>query len=155
VSSERHFAHLNLARLRARAGDPLVAEFIDNVPKVNAVAERSPGFIWRLDDSAAQVSSEIRFQTVTEDPLIAASLSVWESVEALEFFVHKTIHGGFLRRREAWFEPWGGPNYVIWPVAAGHLPTMAEGQARLDALTRNGASAEAFDFHWFSAGART
>ncbi|HQU70170.1 MAG TPA: DUF3291 domain-containing protein [Albidovulum sp.] len=146
LPSGQNIAHYNVARLRAMPGDPLVAEFVDNVPKVNALAERSPGFVWRLNDNSAQVSCDVSFQAVVGDPLIAASLSVWESVEALAFFVKKTVHGAFLRRREAWFEPWNGPNYVIWPVPIGHLPTVEEGQQRLSVLARDGASDDAFDF---------
>ena len=141
-----HIAHFNIARLRAMPGDPLVAEFVDNVPKVNSIAERSPGFVWRLNDQSAQVSRDVRFEAVMDDPLLAVSLSVWETVEALEFFVEKTVHGAFLRRRESWFEPWTGPNYVIWPVASGHVPTLQEGKERLAALARDGASEQAFDF---------
>ena len=66
-------AHFNIARLRAMPGDPLVAEFIDNVPKVNSIAERSPGFVWRLNDQSAQVARDIRFQAVMDDPLARQS----------------------------------------------------------------------------------
>ena len=143
---KNHIAHLNLARLRAPAGDPLVAEFVDNVPRVNALAERSPGFVWRLDDGSARVADDVTFQAVWDDPLIASSLSVWQTVAALEFFVRQTIHGGFLRRKESWFEPWVGPNYVIWAVPQGHIPSLDEGKARLAVLERDGPSAQAFDF---------
>ncbi|MFM2365753.1 MAG: hypothetical protein RIR95_360, partial [Pseudomonadota bacterium] len=100
-----HIAHMNIARLRAMPGDALVAEFIDNVPKVNAVAERSPGFIWRLCDETGRVSTDANFEAVLGDPLLAVSLSVWETVDALRYFVKQTVHGTFVRRRESWFEP--------------------------------------------------
>jgi Domain of unknown function (DUF3291) len=144
--SAMHVAHMNIARLRAMPGDPLVAEFVDNVPRVNAVAERSPGFVWRLSDDSARVAEDVTFQAVLGDPLLAVSLSVWETAGDLMHFVKKTVHGGFLRRRESWFEPWDGPNYVIWPVAQGYQPTLADGQARLNMLAANGPNDDAYDF---------
>ncbi len=89
----QHVAHMNYARLRHPAGDPRVAGFVDNVPKVNAIAERSAGFVWRLQDDAARVSDSVTFEAVDDDPLIAASLSVWESADHLQFFVQKRCTG--------------------------------------------------------------
>jgi heme-degrading monooxygenase HmoA len=142
----QHIAHFNIARLRAMPGDQSVAEFIDNAPKVNAVAERSPGFIWRLQDDTARVAEDVTFEAVLGDPLLAVSLSVWETVDALRYFVKQTVHGTFVRRRESWFEPAKGPVYVIWPVPIGTVPTLTEGKARLAHLAQHGPSDYAFDF---------
>ncbi|WP_375691631.1 DUF3291 domain-containing protein [Pseudooceanicola sp. LIPI14-2-Ac024] len=144
-------AHYNIARLRHPPGDPRVAGFVDNVTRVNAVAERSDGFVWRLVDNAAAPEGAGAYEALLGDPRLAVSLSVWLSPEALRFFVQQTVHGGFLRRRAEWFEPWDGPNYVIWPVPAGYIPTVEEGQARLADLARRGASSEAYDFGWVAA----
>jgi len=143
-----HIAHYNVARLKELPGHPAVAEFIDNAPKVNAVAERSPGFVWRLDDTSATVSGSNTFQAVAGDPCLAISLSVWENTELLMSFVKKTIHGSFLRRRADWFHPWDGPNYVVWPVAIGHIPDLLEGEQRLKTLATRGATPDAFDFRF-------
>jgi hypothetical protein len=141
-----HVAHLNVARLRALPGDPLVAEFIDNVDKVNAVAERSPGFVWRWTDEAARVSSDLTFEALFNDPLMAALLSVWETVADLQHFVQRTVHGGFVRRRETWFEPAVGPAYVLWMIEKGQVPTLSEGCSRLARLAELGPTDQAFDF---------
>ena len=146
-----HIAHMNYARLRHPAGDPRVAGFIDNVPKVNAIAERSAGFVWRMQDDAARISDTVTFEMLDEDPLIAASLSVWERPEDLQSFVQKTVHGAFLRRRAEWFEPAQGPNYVIWPVAVGHRPSMNEAKSRLARLAADGPSTAAYDFKYMVA----
>lgn len=143
-----HVAHYNVARLKELPGHPDVAEFIDNAPKVNAVAERSPGFVWRFDDSNATVPGSESFQALSGDPYLAISLSVWENADALLGFVKKTVHGSFLRRRAKWFHPWEGPNYVIWPVAVGHIPNLEEGQERLRQLAATGATPNAFDFQF-------
>lgn len=147
-------AHMNVARLIAPPGDPRVAEFVDNVTRVNGIAERSSGFIWRMTAPDTRDSASGTYESLFDDPTIASSLSVWQSVEALAFFVYKTVHGGFVRRRENWFAPWGGPNYVIWDVASGHIPDMAEAEARLADLTALGPSPRAFDFHWAQANNR-
>ena len=141
-----HIAHLNIARLRALPGDPLVAEFINAVPKVNAIAERSPGFVWRWEDKSARVANDVPFETVLPDPFLAVSLSVWERATDLINFVRQTVHGAFLRRRVDWFEPSVGPAYVIWPIAEGEIPTVGEGQARMAYLAQHGPTAHAFDF---------
>ena len=148
--ANHHIAHFNIARLRAAPGDPLVAEFVDNVPKVNAVAERSPGFVWRWKDETARVDG-LTYEAVTEDPLLAISISVWERVVDFENFVRKTVHGSFLRRRQSWFEQSVGPNYVIWAVAQGHVPTVAEGLERLAELAGNGPTEQAFDLAYAAA----
>lgn len=147
MQHDRHIAHFNVARLRHEPGDPRVAEFVDNVPRVNGVAERSPGYVWRWSEPDLAVNGTA-YQAVDGDPRLAISLSVWERPEDLRFFVKNTVHGAFLRRREAWFEPWDGPNYVVWWVAAGEIPAVAEGWARLERLARDGNGSEAFDFRY-------
>lgn len=146
-----YIAHFNVARLRHDPMDPRVSEFTSNTIRVNSVAERSPGFVWRLSDEAATVSASGGYQAVAGDPRLAISLSVWRTMDDFRFFVRKTVHGAFLRRREEWFEPWDGPNYVIWPITEGVIPTMAEGWKRLDLLAKTGPSAEAHGIDWAEA----
>jgi hypothetical protein len=141
-------AHFNVARLLHLPGDPRVAEFTTNAVRVNQVAERSPGYVWRWADTDSTVEGSGGYQAADPDPYLAISLSVWENVDALRFFVGKTVHGAFLRRRQEWFSPWDGPNYVIWPWVEPGVPTVEEGWARLDRLKREGPSAAAFDFSW-------
>jgi len=118
----RQVAHFNVARLQFPPGDTRVAGFVDNVPRVNAIAERSAGFVWRHVDESAALGDGIRFETLNEDPCLAISLSLWRSDSELWHFVNKTVHGGFLRRRTEWFEPWPGPNYVLWAHGATAHP---------------------------------
>jgi hypothetical protein len=141
-------AHFNFARLLHPPGDPRVAEFTANTIRVNAVSDRSQGFVWRWTDEASTVEGSGGYQAADADPCLAISLSVWETPESLRFFVERTVHGAYLRRRHEWFGPWDGPNYVIWPWRQEGVPTVAEGWARLDRLKREGASAEAHGFHW-------
>ena len=43
----RHLAQVNLARAVDDLDQPAMAEFIAALKKVNGIAERSPGFVWR------------------------------------------------------------------------------------------------------------
>jgi hypothetical protein len=71
-------------------------------------------------------------------------MSVWESVEALERFVWATVYKLFYNRKGDWFEKLAAPHFVMWPVAPGHIPDIAEAKARLDHLTQHGDSDAAF-----------
>ena len=141
-------AHMNFARLLHPAGDARVAEFVDAVTGVNAVAERSPGFIWRLKAADSRDAKSGDFEQIDEDPLIAASLSVWASPWALMEFANKTLHGAYMRRRQLWFELPKGPNYVIWPVSATATPNMAQAWQKIGKLADDGATELAYDFDY-------
>jgi Domain of unknown function (DUF3291) len=138
---KRHLAQFNIARIRYPLDDPRMAEFVDNVTRVNALAEQIEGFVWRLQDESGHAMN----MTVYGDPTILPNLTLWESVEALERFVWQTLHGRFYRRREDWFVPMQTP-LVMWWVPAGHRPTMDEGVERLERLKAQGPSEEAFDW---------
>lgn len=145
MGSATHIAQLNIGLLNYPRGHEKSAEFVDNAPRVNALAERSKGFVWRCVDEAAAIAAE-GIEFFGGDPRWTFTLSVWETLEDFDAFVHRTIHGGFLRRRETWFAPLDSKTYVIWRIPAGHIPKLSEGLARLEQLRSNGASEEAFDF---------
>lgn len=136
-----HVGQINIARLRAPKGDPQVQGFFDGIERINALAERSPGFAWRLRDEAADPHHP---RMIAGDPLLTVTLSVWESVEAVRAFAFNTVHKRFFARRADWFEPLERPHLAMWPVAPGTRPDLAEGFARLDRLARDGDGPEAF-----------
>jgi heme-degrading monooxygenase HmoA len=135
-----HLAQLNIGTLRFQKGEAGGAEFFDNLERVNAMAERMPGFVWRLKDEGGDATN---FR-LRDDPAIAVNLSVWATAEALEAFVFRTVHAGFYRKRAAWFEPMTGPHFVMWWIEKGHIPSLEEAAERLDRLTSEGASEHAF-----------
>ena len=137
--TKRHLAQFNVARIRYPLDDPRMAEFVDNVARVNALAEQIEGFVWRLQDESGHAMN----MTVYGDPAVLPNLTLWENAAALERFVWQTVHGRFYRRREDWFERIETP-LVLWWVATGHRPSMDEGVARLDMLKAKGPSDEAF-----------
>lgn len=144
-ASGEHVAQLNIGRLRHPLDDPRSADFADNTARVNAIAERAPGFVWRCTDEAAQLAAE-GIELYDGDPCAICTMSVWESPAELEAFVLRTVHGAFLRRRSEWFRPQDHRTYVIWPVLAGHAPSFREGLDRLARLQAEGPGAAAYDF---------
>jgi Domain of unknown function (DUF3291) len=133
-----HIAELNIGRFKHPTSDPRMADFMNNLDRINALAERSPGFVWRLkgDNNNA---TDFR---VGDD--MAVNLSVWEDAKSLEDFVFKTVHVQFYKRRAEWFPLMDKPHMVFWHVAEGHQPTLDEAWERLQHLENGGATDFAF-----------
>ena len=138
-----HIAQINIARARASLDDPLMADFVRQLDEVNALAERSTGFIWRLKDEGGGASSYIR---AFDDDRMLINMSVWESVEALKNYVYRTHHGRVFRDRKKWFEPPDKSPLAIWWIPVGETPTVEEGLRRLNLLWQTEPSPEAFTF---------
>jgi hypothetical protein len=134
-----HLAEFNIARIKYPLEDPRMREFVDNVERVNGLADKMDGFVWRLKDESGHAMN----MTVYGDPAVLPNLTVWESAEALERFVFKTVHGRFFDRRTEWFEQ-PEPTLVMWRVAEGHRPSLDEGVERLAHLKAHGPSDYAF-----------
>ncbi|MEO1148243.1 MAG: DUF3291 domain-containing protein [Cyanobacteria bacterium J06638_22] len=137
-----YLAQINIARMRASLDDPIMAEFANALDDVNAVAEQSPGFVWRLQTPSGNATSIQAYS----DPQILVNLSVWQSVEQLKTYVYKSLHGDFFARRRSWFEKYSGEHFGMWWVPVGHLPTVEEGKAKLAYLEQHGDSPECFTF---------
>jgi hypothetical protein len=141
-ATDFQLAQLNIARALAPMDDPLMAEFVARLDEVNALADSSPGFVWRLQDESGNATSIQAF----DDPRLLANMSVWESLEALFSYVYRSDHTKVLARRREWFEMPNGPQLVLWWVPSGHRPDLAEAKSRLERLTRDGPTADAFTF---------
>jgi hypothetical protein len=138
-----HLAQINVARmLGTNIDDPVMQEFVDNIDRINALAEASPGFIWRLQDESNDATS---FNPYGDEQLII-NISVWEDVDTLRAFVFRTGHADFVRRRKAWFRKFGKAYMAMWWLPASQVPTVDEAVARLAHLQTHGPSAYAFDF---------
>ena len=138
-----HLAEINVARLIAPLTDPRVARFIAQLDAINALAERSPGFVWRLTATDGDPSAYVTF---TDDDRVIVNMSVWTSIDALHRYVYSSDHGAIYRDRRQWFEPFGAPPFALWWIPAGHVPTLDEGRSKLAQLTNQGPTAEAFTF---------
>ena len=138
-----HLAQINIARLIAPLDDPRIADFVAQLDPVNALAERSPGFVWRLKSDSGN-ATDIAFN---DDPFVIVNMSLWESVEVLKDFVYASDHMVPFRDRAKWFEKLGKPHYCLWWTQAGHIPSVAEGRERLEHYQKHGATEYAF---WFN-----
>lgn len=139
---EHHLAQCNVATMLADADDPVMAGFFERLDELNALADNSPGFIWRLQDDDGDATA-IR---VFDNPRILFNLSVWESAEALEVYVYRSDHVSAVRRRMSWFEPATRSPLVLWWIPAGHLPDVEEARQRLELLWQGGPQPAAFTF---------
>lgn len=138
-----HLAELNLGRLVAPTDDPQVADFMDNLDKINGMGKRMPGFVWMLE-GAGEPGAGNTAAKIGGDPLFVSNLTVWEDFESLNTFVYQTLHAKFMDRKAEWFEVLDQRHFVMWWVEEGHKPTLDEALARLQHLQDNGESAHAF-----------
>jgi hypothetical protein len=138
-----HLAQINISRLLAPLDDPQIAGFVAQLEPINALADSAPGFVWRLKSDSGN-ATDIAYN---DDPFVIVNMSVWESIEKLREFAYRSDHVNVFRDRAKWFEKATKPNYCLWWVAAGHVPTVAEGRERMEHYQMHGATPYAF---WFS-----
>ena len=148
MANSYHLAQINIGRLRAPIDDPQIAGFVARLDEINALAEGSTGYVWRLQTPVGN-ATELR---PYDDDLIIVNLSVWETPEALRNYVYRSAHASVMRQRREWFERFAGMYYALWWVPAGHEPSVHEATARLEELRANGDTPRAFSFtHIFPA----
>jgi Domain of unknown function (DUF3291) len=142
MTGRMHLAQVNIARVKAPLSEPLMAGFVGRLDEINALADRSSGFVWRLQTAAGNATDLRPY----DDDLILVNMSVWESFEALQAFVYRTAHIEVLRKRYDWFEKFEGVYAALWWVPAGHIPSVDEAKERLAHLTAHGPTPFAFTF---------
>lgn len=135
-------AQLNIGVIRAPMDSPVMAEFAENLDRINALAEASPGFVWRLQTEEGNATAIRPF----EDENLLVNMSVWRDVASLKAYVYDSAHVGFMRRRREWFELMKEAYLVLWWVPRGHRPDIAEAIAKLELLKAKGPGPEAFTF---------
>lgn len=140
--AEYHLAQINIARLRAPLDVPLIAEFVAGLEPINAIAETSEGFVWRLQTDEGDATSIQE----CDDELVIINMSLWENVDHLFNYVYRSGHVDFLRNRRDWFERFGKVHMCMRWVPAGEPPTVEDGVARLELLQTNGPTPQAFTF---------
>jgi hypothetical protein len=137
-----HIAQVNVARMKAPLDDPSMAGFVARLDEINALADRSPGFFWRLETSEGNAT----YLRPYDDDRILFNMSVWETLDALREYVYRTAHAELLRQRHEWFDKFAGANVALWWVPAGHLPGIDEAKKRLAHLAAHGPTQFAFTF---------
>jgi hypothetical protein len=136
-----HLAQLNIGLPREPLESPLLADFVAALEPVNALADASAGFVWRLQTDEGDATG---IRAFGDDRLIV-NMSVWESLQALRAFVYSGEHVAVMRRRREWFEHMD-VLMALWWVPAGHLPSLDEAEQRLGHLREHGPTAHAFTF---------
>lgn len=142
MSDACHLAQINIARMRGDIDDPVMAGFVALLDEINALAESSDGFVWRLKTEGNNATDLRPY----EDPLIILNLSVWKSPEHLKQFVYRSAHAAVMKQRKDWFHRYGEAYTALWWVPPGHEPTVGEAQERLKYLQRHGPTEFAFGF---------
>lgn len=141
-----HLATSNVARMLGAYGDEIMAGFVARLDPVNAVADASPGFVWRYETEEEVPEKESEEVRVFGDESILFNMSVWESIDDLAAFVYRNNHLEVLQKKSRWFEKSTRPPLVLWWIEAGHIPTVEEAKEHFDLLWRDGPSAAAFTF---------
>ena len=135
-------AQVNIALPLAQLDTPQLVAFVDGLAPINALADHSPGFVWRLQSADGDATAIRAF----DDERLLINMSVWESLTALGDFVYRSAHTAYLRRRREWFARLGESVTVLWWVPAGHIPSVAEAEQRLEQLRQRGPTPLAFTF---------
>jgi hypothetical protein len=141
--SAYELAQLNIGVIRGPIDSPVMAEFVANLDRINALAERTPGFVWRLQTEEGNATA---IRPYPENENMAVNMSVWTDVDALRRFVFHSDHVAIMRRRSEWFVKMDEAFLVLWWVPQGHKPSIEEAKEKLELLRRKGPSAEAFTF---------
>lgn len=137
--SNYHLAQMNIAIMKESLESPSMAGFVNNLERINALADASSGFIWRLQTEDGDATS---VRAMGDDTLI--NISVWNDVESLNAYVYESVHVEIMRRRKEWFERMRDAYVVLWWIPKDHRPTTAEAIDKLALLRKNGPSEDAF-----------
>ncbi|WP_299313636.1 DUF3291 domain-containing protein [uncultured Aquimarina sp.] len=135
-------AQVNIAEMLAPINDPIMEDFVNNLDRINELAEQSDGFVWRLKDHEGNATAI----TVFDNLFLIINMSVWESMDALFNFTYKTDHVEILKRKKEWFGKMPRMHMAFWYIENGHKPTPAEAKERLYYLQEYGETPYAFSF---------
>lgn len=137
-----YLAQVNIARAKGPMDSPVMKGFVDQLDRINALADHSPGFVWRLQTEEGDATS----LQVFADERIIVNMSVWESLEALKSYVYSGEHLEVLKNKKNWFDKMPGPILALWWIPAGTIPTVDDAKRALETLKTKGPGAAAFSF---------
>ena len=142
MDTNHNLAQLNIGQIRHPLDHPEMRGFVEQLDYINAIADATAGFVWRLQTEDGDATAIRPFDADN----ILVNMSVWESIDALYEYVYRSDHLKVLRERRQWFEHMEAAYMVLWWIPAGHVPTVEEAIARLEQLRLHGAGPNAFDF---------
>ena len=137
-----HLAQVNIGRARGAMTEPVMQGFAARLEEINALAERTPGFVWRLQTEDGDATAIRPYG----DERIMINMSVWADLESLRDYVFRSEHAGVMRGRREWFEKFEGVYLALWWVPAGHIPSVDEAVSRIAHLEAHGPTPFAFSF---------
>jgi hypothetical protein len=146
VSAEVHLAQVNIARMNAPLDSPEMAGFVARIDEINALADASPGFVWRLQTGTTDAGATGTYLRPYDDDRILFNLSVWRTVEDLRAYAYRSVHAEIMRRRHEWFGKMSRSILALWWIRSGHVPSVEEAKERLVHLEQNGPTPAAFTF---------
>lgn len=135
-------AQVNIGRMKAPLEHEVMAGFVARLDEINALADRSEGFVWRLQGSGGNAT----YLRPYDDDRILFNLSVWESIEHLKNYVYRSAHAELIKERKQWFEHFEAAYMALWWIPAGHVPGVDEAKKRLEHFDAHGPSQFAFTF---------
>ena len=139
--SAYHLAQLNIAKMKFAIDDPELADFVARLEDINALADESPGFVWRLQTEDGDATAIDHF-----GPDYLVNMSVWRDVDSLHNYVYRSTHTEVMAQRKRWFDRTLEVCSVLWWIPAGTVPTIAQAVERLQRLRQNSPTAEALTF---------
>lgn len=140
-----HLAQLNIARSLHPMDDPRMDGFTGRVNEINALADRTPGFVWRMVDDDDSLDGALSLR-LPGDMHTLVNMSVWENIENLSNFIYQTAHKKVMKSNRDNFEKMSESHYVLWWIEKGHIPSLAEAKVRLDQFRAHGPAPAAFNF---------
>ncbi|GAA3603862.1 DUF3291 domain-containing protein [Flavivirga amylovorans] len=139
--SELHLAQVNIAKRLAPMDDPIMQDFVNNLDRINALADESEGFVWRLKDEDKDLGTQ-----VFQDNELLINISVWENLETLFNYTYKSGHIEVFKRKKEWFSKMKMIHMAFWYIPKGYEPTFQDAKNRLDYLNKHGDTPYAFSF---------
>lgn len=139
--SEFHLAEVNIAKRLAPMDDPIMQDFVNNVDRMNAIADASEGFIWRLLDEDKDLGAE-----VFQDDELLINMSVWKDLKSLFDYTYNSNHIEVFKRKKEWFIKIEMTHMAFWYVPKGYEPSFQDAKNRLDYLNKYGDTPYAFSF---------
>ncbi len=137
-----HLPRTNIGVAGFTYGEPGFADFVGTLDRINAIADQSPGFVWRfVQDDEHEAGREI-----FDDENVLFDMSARESKGAHFDCVYHTDPVDILRRRAEWFVKLDRPIMALRWIPAGSLPTVADAGQRLHLLAQKGPAVDAFTF---------
>ena len=137
-----HLAQVNIARMLEPLHSPVMADFVNNLERINTIAEKSQGYVWRLTGDGNDATSIKIFN----DDYLIVNMSVWESLDDLFQFTYQSQHLDIFKRKKEWFSKTKSVHLACWYVPVGVFPTIADAEGRLSYLSLYGETPYAFTF---------